>query len=61
MGCDCCKEVNPTDYSKCQQDMDRILRKRKPISSKRYVAPCGESFTFGAKITLPKKKKKRKR
>lgn len=23
MGCDCCKEVNPADYEKCQQDRDR--------------------------------------
>ena len=61
MGCDYCKEVYPADYSKCHQDMERILRKRKPTSSKRYVAPCGESYTFGAKITMPKKKKERKR
>lgn len=56
MGCDCCKEVNPADYEKCQQDMDRILRNKKPTSSKRYITPCGESFTFGAKFTMPEDK-----
>ena len=61
MGCDYCKEVYPADYSKCQYDMEIILRNRKPTSSIRYVAPCGESYTFGAKITMPKKKKERKR
>ena len=61
MGCDCCKEVNPADYEKCQRDRERILRNKKPTSSKRYVAPGGESFTFGAKFTIPKKKRKRKR
>ena len=60
MGCDCCKEVNPADYSKCKYDMERILRNRKPTSSKRYVAPCCESFTFGPKYTMQKRKKKRK-
>ena len=24
MGCDCCKQVNPADYAKCQKDMDII-------------------------------------
>lgn len=61
MGCDCCKEVNPADYAKCQKDMERISKNRNQTSSKRYVAPCGESFTFGAKFTMPKKKIKRKR
>ena len=61
MGCDCCKEVNPADYEKCQQDRERILRNKKPTSSKRYIAPCGESFTFGAKFTMPKKKKRKNR
>lgn len=60
MGCDCCLELNPADYSKCQQDMERILMNKKPTSSKRYVAPCGMDFNFGAKFTLPKKKKRRK-
>ena len=54
-------EVSPNDYEKCQQDRDRILRNKKPTSSKRYVAPCGESFTFGAKFTMPKKKKRKNR
>ena len=61
MRCDCCKKVNPANYSKCQQDMERILKNRKPTSSKRYVAPCGESYTFGAKIIIPKKKKRKNR
>ena len=61
MGCGCCKEVNPADYEKCQYDMDRILRKKNPTSSKQYIAPCGESFTFGTKFTTAKKKRKRKR
>lgn len=61
MGCDCCKEVNPADYKKCQQDMERILRNKKLTSSKRYVALCGKSFTYGAKITMPKKKKRKNR
>ena len=61
MGCDCCKEVNPADYEKCHKDMERILRNKKPTSSKQYIAPCGEVFTFGAKFTMPKKKRKRKR
>ena len=43
MGCDCCKKAYPADYSKCQQDMERILKNRKPTSSKRYITPCGES------------------
>ena len=30
-------------------------------TDKRYIAPCGESFTFGAKFTTAKKKRKRKR
>ena len=61
MGCDCCKKVNPADYEKCQQDMGRIQKNRKPTSSKRYIAPCGESFIFGAKFTMPKKKKRKNR
>ena len=61
MGCDCCKKAYPADYEKCQQDMKRILRNRKPTSSKRYIAPCGESFAFSAKITTPKKKKRKNR
>ena len=61
MGCSCCIEVSPNDYEKCQQDRDRILRNKKPASSKQYIAPCGEVFTFGAKFTMPKKKRKRKR
>ena len=61
MGCDCCNEINPVDYEKCQQGKERILKNRKPTSSKRYVAPCGESYTFGAKITMPKKKKRKNR
>lgn len=61
MGCDCCKQVNPADYAKCQKDMDIISRSKNPTSSKRYIAPCGESFTFGAKFTMPKKKRKRRR
>ena len=61
MGCSCCIEVNSTDYEKCQQDRDRILRNKKPTSSKQYIAPCGEVFAFGAKFTMPKKKRKRKR
>lgn len=40
--------------------MERIRMNKKPTSSKRYVAPCGMNFNFGAKITLPKKKKRRK-
>ena len=54
------KKAYPADYEKCQQDRERIQKNRKPTSSKRYIAPCGESFTFGAKFTMPKKKKKRK-
>ena len=61
MGCECCREVNLADYEKCQHDMEIILKNKKPTSSKRYIAHCGESFTFGAKFTIPKKKKKRKR
>ena len=61
MGCDCCKEISPSDYSKCQQDIVRILRNRGPKSFRQYNAPCGESFTFGAKITMPKKKKRKNR
>ena len=61
MGCDCCKKAYAVDYERCQQDMERILRNRKPTSSKRYIAPCGESFAFGAKITMPKKKKRKNR
>lgn len=61
MGCDCCKKAYPAGYSKCQQDMERILKNRKPTSSKRYIAPCGESFAFGAKITMPKKKERKNR
>ena len=61
MGCDCCKEVNPADYEKCQKDMVRILRNRGPKSFRQYNAPCGESFTFGAKFAMPKRKKKRKK
>ena len=60
MGCDCCLELNPADYLKCQQDMERIRMNKKPTSSKRYVAPCGMNFNFGAKCTMPKKKKRRK-
>ena len=45
MGCDCCKKAYPADYEKCQQDMERILRNRKPTSSKRYIASCC-SYTF---------------
>ena len=56
MGCDCCKEVNPADYEKCQQDMERILRNKKPTSSKRYVAPCGESFTFVQSLQCQKRR-----
>ena len=61
MGCSCCIEVNPADYEKCQQNRDRILRNKKPTSSKQYIAPCGEVFTFGAKFTMPKKKKRKNR
>lgn len=61
MGCDCCKKAYPADYEKCQQDMERILRNRKPASSKRYIAPCGESYTFGAKDYNAKKKKRKNR
>lgn len=61
MGCDCCKTAYPADYSKCQQDMERILKNRKPTSTKRYIATCGETFTFGAKFTMPKKKKRKNR
>ena len=61
MGCDCCKKAYPAYYEKCQHDLERIQKNRKPTSSKRNVAPCGESFTFGAKFTMPKRKKKRKR
>ena len=57
MGCDCCKEVNPADYEKCQQDMERIMKNRKSTSPKRYIAPCGESYTFDAKFTMTNKKK----
>ena len=60
MGCDCCKKAYPADYEKCQQDLERIQKNRKPTSSKRYVAPCGSSFKVGAKFTMTKKKKKRK-
>ena len=63
MGCDCCKKVNPADYSKCQKDMERIMKNRKnkeSTSPKLYIAPCGEKYTFGAKFTQPKKKKRRK-
>lgn len=28
MGCDCCKKVNPADYSKWQKDMARWCNKR---------------------------------
>lgn len=59
MGCDCCKEISPSDYSKCQQDMVRILRNRGPKSFRQYNAPCGKSYTFGVKITMPKKKKRK--
>ena len=61
MECDCCKEINPADYEKYQQDLDRILRNKKLTSSKQYIAPYGESFTFGAKFTISKKNRKRKR
>ena len=61
MGCDCCKEISPADYEKCQQDLERIQKNRKPTSSKRYFAPCGELFKFGAKFTMPKKKKRKNR
>lgn len=37
------------------------VKVNKPTSSKRYIAPCGESFAFGAKITMPKKKKRKNR
>ena len=60
MGCDCCKEIAPADYEKCQRDMERIFNNKKPASSKRYVAPCGESFAFGVKFTIPKKKKRKR-
>lgn len=60
MGCSCCLELRPADYSKCQQDMERIRRNKRPTSSIRYVAPCGMDFNFGAKCTLPKKKKRKK-
>lgn len=61
MDCDYCKEINSADYSKCQQDMVRILKNRGPKSFRQYNAPCGESYTFGAKITMPKKKRKNRR
>ena len=61
MGCDCCKEISPSDYSKCQQDMVRILRDRGPKSFRQYNAPCGEIFKFGAKFAMPKKKKRKNR
>ena len=60
MGCDCCKEVNLADYEKCQHDKEMILKNKKPTSSKRYIAPCGETFMFGAKFTIPKKKKRKR-
>lgn len=47
MGCDCCKEVNPADYLKCRQDMERIMKDKKPTYSKKYIAPCGELFKLG--------------
>ena len=37
MGCDCCKQVNPADYAKCQKDMDIISRSKNPTSSKRDI------------------------
>ena len=61
MGYDCCKKAYPADTLSNQQDMERILKNRKPTSSKRYITPCGESYTFGAKITMPKKKKRKNR
>lgn len=60
MGCECCKESNPKDYQKCQSKMDAI-KSRKPTSSKNFVAPCGNTYYFGAKFTLPKKKKKKRK
>ena len=60
MGCECCKEVNPKEYELCQLKLDAINR-RSPTSHKRYTAPCGMGFDFGAKYTEPKKKKKRKK
>lgn len=58
MGCECCMESNPKDYQKCQSKMEAIAL-RKPTSAIHFIAPCGEQFSFGAKFTQPKKKKRK--
>lgn len=37
------------------------IEEQRPKAFRQYNAPCGESYTFGVKIIMPKKKKKRKR
>lgn len=60
MGCECCKELSPNDYDTCHKAM-AVIKARSATSAKRYVAPCGEEFKFGAKITAPKSKKRKKK
>ena len=60
MGCECCKEVSPKDYKVCQSAME-LIKSRKATSTMKYVAPCGTTFSFGAKITAPKSKKRENR
>ena len=60
MGCDCCKELSQKDYKECQSAME-LIKSRKATSTMKYIAPCGEEFKFGAKITAPKSKKRKNR
>lgn len=60
MGCECCKELSPKDYKECQSAME-LIKSRKATSTIKYIAPCGERFKFGAKITAPKSKKRKNR
>lgn len=59
MGCKCCKELSPKDYKECQSAME-LIKSRKATSTMKYIAPCGEEFKFGAKITAPNSKKRKK-
>lgn len=60
MGCECCKELSLKDYKECQSAMD-LIKSRKATSTIKLIAPCGERFKFGAKITAPKSKKRKNR
>ena len=61
MDCECCKELRPKDYDKCQKDMEYIKNNRNGTSKKMYNASCGTVFMFGAKFTAPKSNKRKKK